>query len=63
MSMGSSDMMKFTSEDWQEAFIQIGGDGEAGAEESGGMQQQPAQRRGMDTSTFGMSSVLCGDVM
>lgn len=28
MSMGSSDMIKFTPEDWQEAFIQIGGDSE-----------------------------------
>ena len=49
MSMGGSS--DFTSEDWQEAFIQIGEDHEGGADLPSGLQL--AQRKATDTSSFG----------
>ena len=58
----SMESMKFTSEDWQEAFIQIGVENEllgsagGGSEVPSGISAGQGQRKAMDTSTFGMQA-------
>jgi hypothetical protein len=54
MSMESSDLMKFTSEDWQEAFIQIGRDSEGDISGTApGGQALPRRSLGSMDSTLG----------